>query len=346
MSSKLYSVGYHMHVTLSTSAQASNNQFCIANTVHFVEIGGTSTSGSSVIHPSVVHAFCETVRASIETHPNTPSVVCPEDMSHSSMVNACLLSGAYLLLHELVQLDHILTIFSDTLIEIEQSIAQCTIAPDTDIVSCWKALDQAKGLEWLGVCDLKNELEPIFDVEMAAHYAQAANGNVHVLVPGKLLLFQTPHDLPSDQTCQWVDVCEPDQPTVRRFSAAFLAALLSELDVSAVVCLGRTCDADAAAFQARGLDVHDLGIDPRRPAVLRVMDRLLSIARAAPGAVAVFGGGCGGGEVAPEYVWSIAASWLTMDFGFDSAAAAAWVRMVRPCSEAEGAEVNCDARIE
>jgi hypothetical protein len=67
------------------------------------------------------------------------------------------------------------------------------------------------------------------------------------------------------------------------------------------------------------------------------MDRLFAVARAAPGAVAVYGGGGGGGEVAPEYVWTVAASWLTADFGFDAAAAAAWVRMVRPSCDAEAA---------
>jgi hypothetical protein len=249
------------------------------------------------------------------------------------MENACFLCGAYLLLCELVELDSVLELFKEALDEIEASLARCKDTKNNlkDIVTCWKALHQAKAMKWLGEGEGNDpENDPVFDVEMAAHYAQAANGNVHVLVPGKLLLFQTPQQVPSDKECQWVDMSEPEQPTVRRFSAAFLAELLSDLGVSAVACLGRTCAADAAAFQARGLDVHDLGIDPRRPAVLRVMDRLLTISRAAPGAVAVFGGGGGGGEVAPEYVGTIAAAWLTMDFGFDSAAAAAWVRMMLP----------------
>jgi hypothetical protein len=292
------------------------------------------------MHPSVIHAFCESIRTRIESHPDTPIVVCPQDTNNSSMVNACVFSGAYLLLCELMEFDRVVATFKETLDELEASLPQCTPNPYPDIVDCWKALNRAKELKWLGVSDLENDV--LFDVEMAAHYAQAANGNVHVLVPDKLLLFQTPQHRLHDQACQWVDVSQPDQPTVRFFSAAFLAELLADLDVSAVVCLGRTCDADAAAFRARGLDVHDLGINPRRPAVLRVMDRLFTIARAAPGAVAVFGGGCGGGEVAPDYVWTVAASWLETDFGFDAGAAAAWVRMVRPVPRlsAEGA-VDC-----
>ena len=87
-------------------------------------------------------------------------------------------------------------------------------------------------MRWLG----KGVDEPILDVEMAAHYARSINGDIHVLVPGKLLLCPTPQPLSSDQA--WADVSEQGRPPARLFSAAFLAELLSDLDVSAVACLG------------------------------------------------------------------------------------------------------------
>ncbi len=169
----------------------------------------------------------------------------------------------------------------------------------------------------------------MLDVEMASHYALNSNGGVHILVPGKLLYFPAPKALPVNQA--WADVSMPGQPTVRRFSATFLAALLSELDVSAVVCLGRTSGTAAAAFRAGGLDVHDLALDARRPVLLGAMDRLLSISRAAPGATALFPG-ANGGEAVPVWVETLAAAWLIADFGFESGAAAAWVRMVCPAA--------------
>ena len=62
--------------------------------------------------------------------------------------------------------------------------------------------------------------------------------------------------------------------------------MLADLDVAAVACLGRADGGDAAALEACGLDVHELGQDARRPALLPALDRLLSLKRAAaPGAV-------------------------------------------------------------
>ena len=51
---------------------------------------------------------------------------------------------------------------------------------------------------------------------------------------------------------------------------------------------------------AKGLDVHDLALDARRPALLGAMDRLLAVSRSAPGATALFPGHGGGGEALPE----------------------------------------------
>ncbi len=59
------------------------------------------------------------------------------------------------------------------------------------------------------------------------------NGRVHMLpvLPDKFLLFPAPASLPAKQA--WADAGEPGRPTVRRFSAACLAALLADLGVSA-----------------------------------------------------------------------------------------------------------------
>ena len=75
---------------------------------------------------------------------------------------------------------------------------------------------------------------------------------------------------------------------------------------------------------ARGLDAHELGLDPRRPALLHALDRLLAVARAAPGAVAVLDGGR-----ADAAVGTVAAA-LLMTLGFGEGAAGAWLRLVCP----------------
>ena len=75
--------------------------------------------------------------------------------------------------------------------------------------------------------------------------------------------------------------------------------------------------------------MHDLALDARQPALLGAMDRLLSVSRAAPGAVALFPGG-EGEERAAEWAGTLAAAWLMAGFGFGGGAASAWVRMVCP----------------
>ncbi len=57
------------------------------------------------------------------------------------------------------------------------------------------------------------------------------------------------------------------------------------------------------------LDVHELALDARRPALLGAMDRLLAISRA-------------------EHVGTLGAAWLMTGFGFRSGGAAAWIRMM------------------
>ena len=85
---------------------------------------------------------------------------------------------------------------------------------------------------------------------------------------------------------------------------------------------------DAAALRAGGLDVHDLALDARRPALLGAMDRLLAVSRAAPGATALFPGPGEGGEELGEHAGTLGAAWLMTVFGFGSGGAAAWIRMM------------------
>ena len=319
----MHHLGKHLHFTSDSAGNAMQHESLTLSLAHFVEIGGSSTPTANGLHISVIHSFCESMRATIESRPDQPIIVCPEHHGVRTVSNACQLCGAFLILCEGATLDRVLSAFKHAL--------QGFLPPRrTAIVDCWAALHRARTLGWLGNAD--DEHEPALDVEMACHYALACNGGVHVLVPGKLLLFPSPGQLPADQA--WVDVSEPGRPTARRFSAAFLAALLADLGVSAAACLGRTCGSDAAAWRAGGLDVHDLALDARRPALLGAMDRLLAVSRAAPGATALFPGrGCDAdpaGEALPECAGTLAAAWLMTDFGFCSGAAAAWINMLCP----------------
>ena len=134
------------------------------------------------------------------------------------------------------------------------------------VKNCWKALVNARSLRWVG--GLEDDQQPqLLDVDMAIHYSRPANGNINVLIPGQLLFFPTPDQLPPGPA--WADTTRPGQPPARLFGAAYFADVLADLDVAAVACLGRADGGDAAALEACGLDVHELGLDARRGAAPR-----------------------------------------------------------------------------
>ena len=305
------SIGSRLHFTSATAAQAEELTFCRTYAVHFVEVGG---SASESIHISVIHRFCQAIDDAIEDQGPVPVMVCPAN--EGSLPQACLLFGAYLLLNRGRRVDDVVATFEGN--------GLLDAAAEAGTVHSWRALEHARHAGWIDASSAG--ADAALDMDMAAHYAAPANGGVHVVIPGRLLLLPTPRPLPADRP--WADDVADGRPTARRFSAAFLADLLAEgLGASAVVSVGRVGGSDAAAFRARGLDVHGLGLDLRRPALLGAMDRLLAVSRAAPGAVGLWGwDGAGAGRV----VEALAAAWLMREFGFCAGGAAAWVRMVWP----------------
>ena len=154
------------------------------------------------------------------------------------------------------------------------------------------------------------------------HYASPANGGIHMVVPGKIICFPSPADLPADQ--HWADSDATSGGVVRRFSAAFFADLFAELGVDVAVCL-HACAYDRAAFLAQAIEVEDLDTDPASPHMLRAIDRVLAVADAAPGLIALQSGSDG-----PGHVGALVLSYLTSRLGFDAESAVAWVRMVHP----------------
>ncbi len=154
------------------------------------------------------------------------------------------------------------------------------------------------------------------------HYASPINGDLHMIVPGKVICFPTPADLPDSQL--WADSDVPADGTVRRFSATFLADLLADLGADVAVCLHASAY-DRAAFLARGIKAEDLATDPGSPHLLSALDRFLAVAAAAPGLVALQSGSDGPGRLG-----ALVLAYLTRRLGFDEGSAAAWVRMVHP----------------
>ena len=241
-------------------------------------------SNAGLIDPSLstIKAFCNLMRKATKSHEGIQIAALSESSCPNYAFHSRLLWGAYLILYQNLPLTSILS----KLLDCEETKLPNNRTLANHLTQCLRALDHAKSIRWLGHDEAE---DPILDLDVATHYAQPANGNLRVLIPGQLLLMPAPRrDLPPGH--DWIDEHPPGRPAARHFSADFLADLLADLGVPAVAYLGRATDAEAAAFEARGLDVHDLGPERGRPALLGALDRLLAVSRAVGGPVAVYDG--------------------------------------------------------
>ena len=186
------------------------------------------------------------------------------------------------------------------------------------VMDCWSALHRATASGWLDFSDKPSE--DSMDMEEHLHYDSLANGQIHVVVPNKLLAFACPSDLPEGKL--W-----SDQGGARRFSPSYYGDVLGDFDVSvAVCCCGANAAGppyDAAAMAGRGVALEALPADARSGRLLAAVDRLLTLARAAPGALALHGSGR----------WEeglLLSACLIRLFGFPAGPAIAWARMSHP----------------
>jgi hypothetical protein len=186
-----------------------------------------------------------------------------------------------------------------------------------------QAFERAKAIGWFVNSDSRDE--PILDIQEFAHYSDIANGAVHLAMPSALIFFPTPSILHPDQ--DWIDVEPLDDRPARLFSPTYYAALFHDFSVWCVVCLGRTDPAVLAAFKARGIETEDLGMAADGSSLLRGLDRLLSLSRAAPGTLAVHSGE---GLEWPGYTATLAKAFMMSRLGFDEGSAGAWLGMTCP----------------
>jgi hypothetical protein len=286
------------------------------------------------MHMERIHEFCTRLGdASEDTDgQETVVVVCAGGSDAETITDASMLVGSFLILWRGLSVQAVVEAFeplNDQFVAYPNPSALDGDQHRLSVHDCWSALDHAMRIRWFVPPSVDDE--PVLDVDEFAHYARAANGNVHMVVPGKLFFFPSPDDgLPEGQ--EYADEAAGDGGTRRRFSPAFHAALLADLGVTTVACLRRSTPAAAAAFAARGLGAADLHLERPRTgagggALLLALDRLLALARTAPGAIAVHSGA---GFEWPAAAGTLAAAFLMSRFGFREAAAAAWLRMLAP----------------
>ena len=275
---------------------------------------------------SEVYRFCDNI-VNLEGYKQgkMPILCCgshPKDIT----INA-VLAGGFFILNQLLRLDEVIRAFeplSSHLVEFEDQLT---------VQNCWSALHHVTHrCGWLNFdsnASDRDEAAGMLDKDEFLHYDSPLNGNLHSLIPDKLLVFHRPDDLPGG-------VAWTDTGSARSFSAAYYAEIFGDIGVNVVVSVteddaAAAADAvsrgyDAGAFAEKGIAVVDfpLGSVP----TLAQVDRFLALLRQAPGAVAVHGGGAAGLGAAGALI----AAHLIDAHRFRAHEAVAWVRMVHPAA--------------
>jgi cell division cycle 14 len=187
--------------------------------------------------------------------------------------------------------------------------AQCTPADfRLELIDCWRGVERANGKGWVEAVD----------IEEYDHYNNPLEGDLHIIIPDKLIAFRGPVQLQDGKKYS-------DVGRIRFFSPAFYVEPFLDMGVSTVIRLNSLAY-DPTPLQSAGIRcLHiDLGDDsiPHPAAVLAFLDAV----SAAEGAVAVH---CTEGL---GRTGTLAAAYLMSAHGFSAREAIGWLRVVRPGS--------------
>ena len=199
-----------------------------------------------------------------------------------------------------------------------QTTSKIRIGVNLRLQDCIRALHRAKHIGWVDFTHGPNR----FDNVEYRQLDNPLNADMHVVVPGKLILMCGPHDLPGGAL--WRDIPTEDGRFGRReFSPEHYADILEQFDVQAVV----RCSApayDRKGFEAAGIAVVDLCCEDDAPPPIDVVSKFLAVVERLPGAVAVH---CGSGRGRSG---TLAALYLMKHHDFTAREAMGWLRIVRP----------------
>ena len=257
-----------------------------------------------------IFRFCELVEKERSMHPAL-KLVLQINGTNRTTTNAVFLLGTYLVHSHRMSPTEILDIFSLLLPQLEM-YRDATFSSDTfrlSLLDCWSGFVHAIGLGWLDHIDL----------DEYAHYDNPLEGDLHCVVPGKLIAFKGPRTLSDDRLYE-------DKDGLRVFSPRFYCdAAFADMGVTDVVRLNEL-EYDPADFAAAGIACADLEFDDCTVPPPRVVaDFLFTVSRAA-GAVAVH---CKAGL---GRTGTLIALYMMEQHGFTARAAMGWLRIVRPGS--------------
>ena len=230
--------------------------------------------------------------------------------SPRSLTNGVFLLGSYMIIELGYTADEVSLSFGsiESKLEMYRDAQSCTADFRLEVVDCWRGLERANHLGWIEAVDL----------EEYSHYSSPIEGDLHTLIPDKLIAFRGPVQLPDNR--EYADV-----GGVRFFAPSFYVQPFVDMGVTTVIRLNSR-PYDTAPFEAAGIRcVHidlDEGSIPSPSLVLAFLDAVGK----AEGAVAVH---CKEGL---GRTGTMVAAHLMAAHGFRAREAIGWIRVMRPGS--------------
>jgi cell division cycle 14 len=255
--------------------------------------------------------FCEAIKDKKQKHPDR-KLICLADSSPRQLTNAVFLLGAYLIREQQhMSPEEIWDIFKHMQDRLE-GFRDATFSVDSFLLSlldCWRGLHRAQGLGWVDAIDMDEYV----------HYDSPLEGDLHIVVPDKLIAFRGPVHVPESTKYM-------DRAGCRLFSPSFYAdAAFADMEVSIVVRLNEP-EYDPADFEEHGIRCVDLEFEDCTPPPAHIVAEFLHTVDRAAGAVAVH---CKAGL---GRTGTLIAAYLMRTHGFTAREAMGWLRIVRPGS--------------
>ena len=298
----------------------SDEDGCVANTC-------------PVVHLNDIFRFIKMMRELRRQNPNKKLIACAKAAINHLVAKTVLLLGAYMILELKMQLDEVDRAFAVLSKDLDL-LSKCFVDTSISVHDCWMSLSYVRKLRWfdfgddLDLAESESDKYELCDMDEYCHYADPANGGLHIIAPGRIFLITPPINLPGGQ--YWMDV-----GGMRQFSPTFFSDLLhSEFNSTLVLRLSHDSspiEYDPSAFEDRGIAVESVSLGPRGSSqhhMLAAADRLIANLRGSPGPIAVQMGGPRSGGGADESL--LLATGLMRVFGFGASEAAAWLRMACP----------------
>jgi cell division cycle 14 len=248
--------------------------------------------------------------------PSCRIVYCVES-GRRALSNAVFLVGSYMILKHKMSVDEVRKTFDWVNSSLVEPFRDATFSePDFGLTleDCWRGLARSRNIGWVQYQAGEGTWGKI-NLADYTHFGDMSNGNLHAVVPGKLIAFQGPVAPPDGQS----------DDLLSRSSLNYYAQTFRALGVTDVVRLNEA-EYDRAHFTASGIRHHDLPFRDCTAPPPRVVEEFFRIVDEAEGVVAVH---CLAGL---GRTGTLAGLHLMRSWGFTAREAMGWLRIMRPGS--------------